>query len=65
MMTEAPQIQFTNKESAIKQSPQTASQQPVGGVERVREEQSRQRDDPAIVRASDGKRDRVKPYMDR
>ena len=38
-------------------------QQPVGGVGRAPEEQSHQRDDQAVVRASDGERDRVKSYL--
>ena len=51
---------LTKEECVIKQSPHRVSQQPVGGVGRVPEEQSRQRDDQATVRASDGERDRVR-----
>ena len=39
------------------------SQQPVGRVRRAPEEQSHQRDDPSVVGASDGERDRVESYM--
>ena len=74
MMTEVPQIQFSDvrrqgrepthqEECVIKQTPQTVSEQPVGGVGREQEEQSRQRDDQAVVRANVGERDRVKFYM--
>ena len=37
--------------------------QPVGGVGRAPEKQSHQRDDQAVVRASDGERERVKSHM--
>ena len=65
MMTEVHQISsvmsackgvnpLTKEECVMKQSPQAVSQQPVGSAGRVPEEQSRQRDDQAVVRASDG-----------
>ena len=55
-----PQAKLTRR---WKPSSQSVLQQPVSGAGRTPEEQSHQRDDQAVVRASDGERDRVKSYM--
>ena len=44
-------------------STQRALQQPASGVGRAPEEQSRRRDNHAIVRGSDSERDRIKRFM--
>ena len=46
-----------------KPSSQRVLQQPVGGVGRTPEQQSHQRDDQAVMKASDSERDRVKSYI--
>ena len=73
MMTEVPQIEVsdvrmqghepTHQGRVRHQAKPADSVQPVGGVGRVPEEQSRQRDDQAVVRGSDGECDRVKFYI--
>ena len=52
----------TEEECVLKQSSRRVSPLPVGEVGRTTEEQSDQRDDQEVVRASDGERDSVKSF---
>ena len=63
MMTEAPQIQFSDVCTQEHEPTKEESPQPVSNVGRAPEVQNHRRDDQAVVRASDSERDRVEPYM--